>query len=472
MTSLIPFGAHVVLRDHEGGMKVFKLPDADKPVKDGEKPATLHMGKYAPIPVSLVASVPYGATLRVAESGGWERYRQPAAEDAEVESAAAAQSEEVYETNAHLPQDNSAQSLSPEEITTMKSTKCDGEEVIAALVSGSATFSSKTKFAKEKYLNKKRMKHIQQVVVLRPTLIDLCETYMKMSRQKICGLRFDYLASILCQADVRTGGRYLVVDSACGLVAGAVAQQLAGEGRVYRFYAKGIADRALTELDLGARLRSVVRTIPLGVVLASEPAEQQWLKMPTFAPSDQGAVEATETAAAAPTGEGDGAAEEERKARFDAKVERVTARRDDFENLTNGHWMDAVIVVAGEEDADLAEGALEWGLKHLKPSGRVVIYDQHLQQLAAQQAAWRGSAEFVDVRLVQLFTREYQVLPQRTHPHMTAEAHLCEGFLLAATKVLPLGDEDEAGGPKGQSQKGRGKGAGGGGPPRKRQRRD
>lgn len=36
-----------------------------------------------------------------------------------------------------------------------------------------------------------------------------------------------------------------------------------------------------------------------------------------------------------------------------------------------------------------------------------------------------------------------KVLPQRTHPIMTADAMLCEGFILSATKII---DEDEANG--------------------------
>jgi len=105
--------------------------------------------------------------------------------------------------------------------------------------------------------------------------------------------------------------------------------------------------------------------------------------------------------------------------------------------------VDSLIVVAGDEEADLVAEVLEVALPRLSSGGRLVVYGQHLQPLAARQGALRASGNFVDVRLHQLFTREYQVLPQRTHPIMTADAMLCEGFILSATKII---DEDGANG--------------------------
>merc|ERR1712000_297511 len=105
-------------------------------------------------------------------------------------------------------------------------------------------------------------RHLQQVTLLRPTVMELCESNLKHSRQKACGLRFDNLSAILCQADVRTAGRYLVLDCAQGLVVGAIAQRLAGAGRVYRAFSGGCSDKSVIELDLG-EAQQTIRPIPL-----------------------------------------------------------------------------------------------------------------------------------------------------------------------------------------------------------------
>merc|ERR1719323_1630323 len=104
---------------------------------------------------------------------------------------------------------------------------------------------------------------------------------------------------------------------------------------------------------------------------------------------------------------------------MEARAEKLRRRREDVRDL-EARPVDGVVVVAGDEDAALAAEALDAFLARLGPGGRLVAYGQHLQPLAARQGAMRTGGGFVDVRLVQLFTREYQVLPQRTHPIMNA----------------------------------------------------
>jgi len=393
----VPPGAHVVLRDMEGSRKVFRITTGGK---------DLRMGKYPPVPADAVLGVPYGATLRRGESG-WVRHHRVGLE-ASVEELG-----DAGETNQHLAQDNSAQALTPGQVSEMKR-KCNSEDVVTALASNSATFSSKTRFAQEKYLKKKQQKHVQQINILRPTMMELCEAYLSQSRQKMCGLRFDYLSAILCQADARIGARILALDCACGLVTGALAQQLAGSGRVFRVHGSSCPDKGITELDLGVA-QNVVRSIPLEVLQAKDPYFHPWLQTP-----DNLSQEATP----------------EERCRWEARCQRSDTRQGDVRDLLDGPPLNAIVIVAGDEDVDLASDALSVGLSHLGPNGRVVIFGSNLQPLAAKQGEMRSGGSFLEVRLIQLFTRELQVLPQRTHPFMTQDARHMEGFLLTATKVV------------------------------------
>eukprot|EP00931_Biecheleriopsis_adriatica_P055796 TRINITY_DN33065_c0_g1_i1.p1 TRINITY_DN33065_c0_g1~~TRINITY_DN33065_c0_g1_i1.p1 ORF type:complete len:433 (+),score=89.16 TRINITY_DN33065_c0_g1_i1:44-1342(+) len=403
----IPRGSHVVLRDSEGFQKVFSLH---------AKCVDLHMGRYGAIPAEAVLAAPYGATLRKEASGQWERVRR-VADTPESEKA-----EEVpVEDNRNLAQDNSAQGLSPAEVRALKGT-CSGGEVVEALASNSATFASKTKFAQEKYLKKKQQKHVQQVVLLRPTVMELCETYLKHMRNKVCGLRFDYLSSLLCHADVCSGRRYFVLDCAAGLVTGAISQQMAGHGQVYRVFRGGCPEKGLNELDLSEAERNSVRPLALEVLLSSDPMSLEWLRPP--AGIDHEIPQEAEAHAAQ---------------RQEARTSRYQQRLADFQALEAAP-VDSVVIVAGD-DEELEADALEAGLARLAPGGRVVVFGHHLQPLASLQGSWRAG-HFVDVRLEQLFTREYQVLPLRTHPHMVADAQLCEGFILSACKVIATSDTD------------------------------
>eukprot|EP00439_Symbiodinium_sp_Y106_P041965 s822_g5.t1 len=378
----IPRGAHVVLRDSEGSQKVFFL---------GNSCQELRMGKYPAIPVDAVLGCPYGAVLRREVSGSWERKRR-GAEVAEEGRA------EVQENNQHLSQDNSAQSLTPDEVRDLKKS-CDGEAVVEALASNSATFASKTKFAQEKYLKKKAQKHVQQVTLLRPTMMELCETYYRQSRGKVCGLRYDYLSSLLCHADVRSGARFLVLDNAAGLVTGAMALQLGGAGEVFRAFRGGCPEKGLIELDLSETEKATVRPVALEALQSSDLTACEWLR------TSQGEDAPADPAVAS---------------RQEARAARVRQRREAVDSF-KGKAVDGLVIVAGDDDAELAAEVLELGLGNLAAGGRVAMFGHHLQHddgtrihlaffwpFAALQGAWRNSGNFVDVRLEQLLTREYQ----------------------------------------------------------------
>lgn len=390
---LVRTGAHVVLRDAQGMRKVAFV---------SARCEDLRISRYPPIPASAFVGLPYGATLEY-EDGSWSRRRATASSaPCEAPAAVAEAIEEAYETNQHLSQQGGAQALSSSDVKAMKAER-SGEQVVEALASNSATFASKTKFAQEKYLRKKAQRHLQQVAFLRPSLMELCETYFQQFRAKICGLRFDYLSSLLCQMDVREGRRYLVIDSACGLVVAAMAQQMHGLGSIFRAYRKNsCSDRALAELDLGER-RAVMRPIPFEVIASKDPLTHEWVTP-------------------------------EEGSKLAGQTEKLAARRASLQDLEAAS-VDGLVVVAGEEELEWANEFLEVGLSRLAPGGRLAVFGHVLQPLAAQQGALRSSGGFVDVKMHQLHTREWQVLPQRTHPVMTVDAMPTDGFLLLATKV-------------------------------------
>eukprot|EP00929_Paragymnodinium_shiwhaense_P081335 TRINITY_DN42537_c0_g1_i1.p1 TRINITY_DN42537_c0_g1~~TRINITY_DN42537_c0_g1_i1.p1 ORF type:complete len:439 (+),score=122.94 TRINITY_DN42537_c0_g1_i1:92-1408(+) len=400
----ITAGAHVVFRDTEGGQKVQQVV-AGKDVK---------IGKYPVIPVDVLLGLPFGATLRW-EGNSWCRRKPIGMEDVGLtdSSLGGEALKEVAEDNRSFAQDNTAQTLKPDEINELKRA-CTGEEVVAKIAENNATFASKTQFSKEKYIKKKQQKHVQQVSVLRPTVMELCETYMKISRGKMCGLRWDYLSSILCHAHVHPGGNFMVLDGTMGLVAGALAQQMAGDGRVFRLFSGGCSDKALQELDMSEECRTSVRQLPLDVLQSKAPLESAWAQPP---------------AALA-----EGASEEE-KTRHQGRTARIAQRRADLGDVLEAGF-DGVVIVADEDSAELASDALDVGLQHLTAGGRLAVFGHLLQPLANRQGAMKASGEWVDVRLIQLWTREYQVLPLRTHPHMAQDVHHCEGFLLVGTRVV------------------------------------
>lgn len=57
----------------------------------------------------------------------------------------------------------------------------------------------------------------------------------------------------------------------------------------------------------------------------------------------------------------------------------------------------------------------------------------YIQPLAELRDYLLNNKKGVNVRIEELWTREYQVLPMRTHPHMSM--HGASGFILSGIKV-------------------------------------
>ena len=73
----------------------------------------------------------------------------------------------------------------------------------------------------------------------------------------------------------------------------------------------------------------------------------------------------------------------------------------------------------------------------MAPGGVVAFFAGDLVKLSQLQAFFRFNErnEYTHVKLHEYFTREHQILPQRTHPVMKPAVPLMQGFVLAATRV-------------------------------------
>ncbi|KAG4944742.1 hypothetical protein JHK85_049388 [Glycine max] len=124
--------------------------------------------------------------------------------------------------NRALVDNNTAQSLTGEDIEAMRRQGAGGNEIIEALIANSATFEKKTSFSQEKYRLKKQKKYAPKVLMRRP-----------VARRF---LRVDTLSLLLSMGNVSSNSDILVVDMVGGLLTGAVAERLGGTGFVCNSY--------------------------------------------------------------------------------------------------------------------------------------------------------------------------------------------------------------------------------------------
>ncbi|RPA72280.1 Gcd10p-domain-containing protein [Ascobolus immersus RN42] len=154
--------------------------------------------------------------------------QSPTNKDAQSGSIPGSVPEEV-KTNRTTVDDPNSQRLTAEEILKLKQEHGEdaGKKIIETILSNHAELHKKTTFSLHKYTIRKRNKYLKRFTV-EPVDIPglLSHITEEKDAAKILELKHETLALMLNLANVRYGGRYLVVDDTSGFVTGAIAERL------------------------------------------------------------------------------------------------------------------------------------------------------------------------------------------------------------------------------------------------------
>ncbi|KAL3514760.1 hypothetical protein ACH5RR_027477 [Cinchona calisaya] len=348
--------------------------------------------------------------------------------------------------NRELVDNNTAQSLTGEDIDEMRRKGASGVEIIEALITNSATFEKKTSFSQEKYRLKKQKKYAPRVLLRRPAARSICEAYFKKRPEQIGFLRMDALALLLSMANVTSHSDVLVVDMIGGLLTGAVAERLGGNGyvcntfrgtipypvdivRIFNF-GKEICERivssSVTELCSSSNLTSVssdqLEDACDTRIQSNGEVPSSLLTLDTgeiMIPSEDGNTQkiSPETSASPALKPYKGT-----KAGQKAPPDAIKSWRE------NG--FSSLIIAAPQVDA--------WSMvKELLPllsfSAPFAFYHQYQQPLALCMHNLQVGKMAIGLQISEPWLREYQVLPSRTHPHM--QMSTSGGYVLSGTRI-------------------------------------
>ncbi|XP_050888369.1 uncharacterized protein LOC127093475 isoform X4 [Lathyrus oleraceus] len=342
--------------------------------------------------------------------------------------------------NRSLIDNNTAQSLTGEDIEDMRRQGAKGNEIIEALIANSATFDKKTSFSQEKYRLKKQKKYAPRVLIRRPVARSICEAYFKKYPLKIGFLRVDTLSLLLSMANVSSNSDILVVDMVGGLLTGAVAERLGGTGFVCNSY----LGQTPHSMDI-VRIFNLSDEICKRIVRSSisdllSPKESR----PQNPKQDVGSVESQsidqmsvsvsmEEASHSPeNGISDIGAE---NTTFPAlKAYKATKAGEKASQEILDSWKEngfsSLIIAAPDLDTWTVVRDV---LPLLSNSAPFAIYHQYLQPLATCMHNLQLEKMAIGLQITEPWLREYQVLPSRTHPHMQMSAF--GGYILSGTKI-------------------------------------
>lgn len=126
--------------------------------------------------------------------------------------------------NRSLIGDRTNQKLTEDDILRMKSE--GGEQIVKRLVQSSSTFHTKNIFSQEKYLKRKKQKYCRFVKVLQPTAQLMCEFYLNKSPEKIGFMRYDALSQLMVLGNVYPGMQVTVFETLSGLVTASILERM------------------------------------------------------------------------------------------------------------------------------------------------------------------------------------------------------------------------------------------------------
>ncbi|XP_013409113.1 tRNA (adenine(58)-N(1))-methyltransferase non-catalytic subunit TRM6 isoform X2 [Lingula anatina] len=428
---------------------------------------------------------PYGTTFEVKNGQMVRLSRKSSEEEKDADGTSGID-------NRNLNDCRSNQKLSREEIYKMKKEGVSGESIVETLVENSSTFRTKTEFAQEKYIKKKKKKHLNVFTVLKPTTRLLCEMHYNKGPSKICNLRVDSLSQMLVYGNVRAHSKLMVVETCGGLVLGAVMEKMGGYGTVVQLYTGTAPVRQTLEaynfpqhfydslhafplnkvncLEEGEIIRQhnknisevQVKTEPLllgnyggktseqniedisdvpkeGVsefeLKKEETEEDTVTENENGLSSDRDVSKESETQNEE-NQEGKGAISCQQIAKRKLEEERNAKRQLKQQHLEKSRQillernMDGLLVACKLNPTPIVMSLMEY----VAPSRPIVVYCQYQEPLMECFVKLRQRGGVVHLTLTETWLREYQVLPGRTRPNINMSG--TGGYLLTGTTVI------------------------------------
>ncbi|KAI6071572.1 TRNA (adenine(58)-N(1))-methyltransferase non-catalytic subunit TRM6 isoform X1 [Aix galericulata] len=380
----------------------------------------------------------YGTTFEVTSGGNLQPRR-------EVEETTT-DTKEAGTDNRNIVDDGKSQKLTHDDIKALKDKGIKGQEIVQQLIENSTTFRDKTEFAQDKYIKKKKKKY-EAVITIMLTL-----------------------------GNIRAGNKMIVMETCAGLVLGAVMERMGGYGSIIQMYPGGGPVRAATScFGFPKHFFNNLHEFPLSKVdsllsgtfstemLPSEIEDNALVEEESNGLTDekQGSIQETEEESITATAMEINQTEEQETMDINAEdVEfKDNKEKDNKENVREKQrkqWerrkklieaaallreknADGLIVASKFHPTPLLLSLLEF----VAPSRPFVVYCQYKEPLLECYTKLRERGGVINLKLSETWLRNYQVLPDRSHPKLTMSGG--GGYLLSGiTVVLDKGKSDSS----------------------------
>lgn len=317
---------------------------------------------------------------------------------------------QIKNDNRNLVDTPANQKLSREEIeelkANMKNDDMTGAELVDKLIENSASFSSKTEYSQEKYIKKKKEKYLAQYRIMKPSIRNLCQYYVQgHNKKKILNMRMDTIAQILTYANVAAFRNVMVLENCKGLLLAAITERVAGFGTIVNFSPNGSHNAArdtLNYMNFPEDFTKKLYNFPLEKSHKTEDYVKELTEKVDLAKDN-----------------------EEYRTK---KTEQLEVART-INDLFKAKSMDCLVIATKFRPLPILKHVLEY----LGQNRYFVIYSATQEPLIECHSYLKITQKGAHMELSDSWLREYQILPERTHPTVMMDCH--GGYLLTGITV-------------------------------------
>lgn len=415
--TMISPNQHVLLRLPSEGLKIVQLKSS----------GSVSLGKFGSFNMQHVLGYPFGQTFEVLGENKVRPIKsmtvQADEENEENEDDEELDKDLLTKILSNSAENNqniinigsSIQKLDAEEIDKLKKARASsdiGQKIIEQMIAGHGGFDKKTLFSQQKYLRRKQQKFLRRFKIEYLGGSQLLQYYIAKELPKVLDMSEETMGLILSYANVKPGGKYLLIDETGGVLLYAMMERMNGEGTIVSIHENEHPNHiVLRNSDYSQELQErVIKSINWLQVIEPENEKIDWTDYT-----------------------------EEEVASFKAHKRTQYFRRRKRAHDTN----DAIDLVAnGNFDALISASTLDLTtvLPHIvdKVGGSrpIVIYSQFKEFLLEAQHHMSSDKRYLAPSMYETKVRNYQTIPGRMHPMMTLKGY--GGYVLSATKVIPV----------------------------------
>ncbi|KAM3966572.1 tRNA methyltransferase 6 non-catalytic subunit [Aphomia sociella] len=338
--------------------------------------------------------------------------------------------------NRNIVDDGRSQKLTAAEIEVLKVDAAKASDIVETLITNSSTFHNKTEYSQHKYLKKKEKKYFEYIQILKPNLRIIAEVMYKLDPNKIQGIRIDTLSQVTSFANVYSEGVHLLYDSGSnGLLAATLLSAVGSKtsGKLIHMHPGNMSQKqALLAMNfeeeqlnrcISVNVYSVLRQFYQGcdtnntTNIAENPLKRknyQDIEIGNKNKIPRLENDATSDIASDNSEQSEQTEPKKPKWHFDNIVASELIKEK----------VDSLVIACKEDPLNIFKELVEF----VKPGRPFVIFYPVAEPLQQLYMTLRSYSNVAALRLTNNWMRNYQVLPERTHPEVMMNGS--SGFLL------------------------------------------